>query len=500
MSCRGLLAIVLLTLAAAGSRAAAQSEADAIGFGGDEPASGENVPPPAASGSAADGGEAVQAEMAAAPADESSPWTFRTGLTLFGAIRLERDGPYRIGSAGQALDLALEYRQRLGEMVLRAQLAGHLESDFAYLINRANYDAPTLELYGWQLWVGESYLALQWPVFELSVGTQIVNFGPGEMLGVLDVVNPRDVRNLFVADPGDMRLPVLMTRAKLNLDRFRFELVVVHEPYFGLSAPPLGEFSPFRRLLLDDAALGPALAGHEMRLMHLPPRDLRELEATQVHAFLSWSLPNVDLSLLASSFLDPLGVPGFPEPSAWDNTSLEFPVLHPRFTLLGTAGAWTVGAFVLRWEAAFAIERPLATRAPDTTLLMIREARSHVATGLLGITWQPSFTTSAALEVSQSYVFQDLSLLFPIEATQIAVRFSQQFFSERLTFSLLSLLIGVTTFNAWVGRAELSYALSDGLSVAIGYVTYQPSDRFGLFYGFDRNDRLFATLRTNAVH
>lgn len=498
--CRRLAAIALLTLALAASRAAAQADADAIGFGGDEETHFETEAPASTTESAANGGESARVETAVTAAGEPSPWTFRTGLTLFGSVRLERGGPHRLGSAGQALDLTLEYRQHVGEFMLRAQLAGHAEADYAYLFNRAHYDQPTLEIYGWQVWVGESYLALQWPVFELSVGTQIVNFGPGEMLGALDIVNPRNLRSLFVADPGDLRLPVLMTRAKLNLDRIRFELLAVHEPYFGLSAPPLGEFSPFRRLLLDDAALGPALAGREIRLSHLPARDLREFKATQVHAFLSWSLPDVDLSLSASSLLDPLGVPGFPPPSAWDSNSLEFPLTHPRFTLLGTGGAWTVGAFVLRWEAAFAIDRPLATRASNATVLMISQARSHVATGLLGFTWQPSFTTSAALELTHSYVFEDLALLFPVDATQVAVRFNQQFFSERWTFSLLSLLIGVTTFNAWVGRAELSYALSDGLSIAVGYVTYHPSDQLGLFYGFDHNDRLFATLRSNAVY
>ncbi len=119
--------------------------------------------------------------------------------------------------------------------------------------------------------------------------------------------------------------------------------------------------------------------------------------------------------------------------------------------------------------------------------------------GLLGLTWVPSLTTSAALEVMQSYVCEDLALLIPVEATQIVMRFSQQFLSERFTFTLLGLEIGVAEFNAWAGRAELSYAMSNGLSIALGYVTYHPSDRFGLLYGFDRDDRVFATFRSNIV-
>jgi hypothetical protein len=35
----------------------------------------------------------------------------------------------------------------------------------------------------------------------------------------------------------------------------------------------------------------------------------------------------------------------------------------------------------------------------------------------------------------------------------------------------------------------------DYLDVALGYVTYHPTERFGLFYGLTEHDRVFANVR-----
>lgn len=446
-------------------------------------------------------GDMVSSEPSSAvEPEEPARWTFSSTYRLESALRVETQLPSRVASFRQLVDLRLEWKPELGAGVeLQFLVSGRTEADFAYLIYDARYTAPELELYAWQLLPREAYVRLSASTFELTVGEQIVNYGQAEMLGILDVVNPRDLRHPLFADVGDLRMPVLMTRASLSLDRGRIELVAVHEPYFGLTAPPLGEFSPLRHLLLGNAALSATLAGRELRTRHQPAHDVTEVEATQAHAFFSWSLPNVDLSLLASSVLDSVGVPELPDPIAWSQAAIDFPLVHPRFTLLGTAGAWTLGAFVIRWEAAFALDRPLATLRPNTNLLILSHARSQVVMGLLGLTWVPSLTTSAALEVSQSYVREDLALLFPVEATQFAARFNQSFLSERLTLTLLALLIGVDRFNAWAGRAELSYMLSDGLAVSLGYVTYNPSNQFGVFYGFNRHDRVFATFRWDVV-
>jgi hypothetical protein len=147
-------------------------------------------------------------------------------------------------------------------------------------------------------------------------------------LSVLDLINPRDLREPLLSDPADLRMPVLMTRAGLTLDRARAELVVVHEPYFGLLAPPLGEFSPLRKLLLENPAFGPTIQGRTLRNEQLPPRSVRDLGATQLGVSY---VPNATTSAAieyaqAYLFDDPARSPEL-------HTATLFPVQLPQFAL-----------------------------------------------------------------------------------------------------------------------------------------------------------------------
>ena len=56
-------------------------------------------------------------------------------------------------------------------------------------------------------------------------------------------------------------------------------------------------------------------------------------------------------------------------------------------------------------------------------------------------------------------------------------------------------MVGWTAKGGWLFRGEASYEILDGLKTGLGYVTYQPGDDFGLFYGLHDHDRLFTWLR-----
>lgn len=440
-----------------------------------------------------------------APATPPSELRLTGSVRLQSAMRLERSGVYRLATLRQVLVPRLEYRHDLqgssGSLV--AVLSGRGEADFAYLLRPQDYGAPTLETYGSQLIVGESYLRLEAPGFELALGEQIVNFGQGEVLSLLDVVNPRDLREPLSADVDQLRLPLLMTRVGVTVQRFRGDLLVVHEPYFGLLAPPLGEFSPFRKLLEDNPALGSVLADRELYYQHVPARDLSLVEASQFHARLAFSGGGLDLSLQASSLLDSLGIPGLPAPAALASQRIDLPLYHPRYALLGHGGAFSVGPVLLRWELGSELNRPLLVQAKTSVLPDWSSQRLNTVRGMLGITYVPNGRSNLALELLQTLVLDNpdrqqgaqQTLLFPVEATQLALRASQQLLRERLTLTVLALCIGLADFNAFGARFELGYALLDSLKLGVGVVTYQPSQQLGPFYGFERNDRMFASLR-----
>lgn len=436
--------------------------------------------------------------------DGPSPFSFGAALRLQTALRVEQSDPYRLAKARQIIDAHLEFKRNLGSTAqLHLYASVRSEVDFVYLMDQAAYDPATYEIYAWQILPGETYLALDCSPLQLSVGEQIVNFGQGEMLSVLDLINPHDLREPLLSDPADVRMPVLMTRAGISIDRTRAEVVIVHEPYFGLLPPPLGEFNPLRKLLLDNPAFGPAVEGRTLRNLEVPPRSLRDLGATQVHGRISWAGSGVDLAFLASSLLDSLGVPNLPPPAAFAGQNLYFPTIHPRYSMLGHAGALTFGAFILRWELALNLDRPFSAQRTDTKLLEFFGVRSNELQGMLGLTYVPTAATSAALEVAQAYLFDDparnpelhAKTLFPVQLPQFALRINQSLLRDRLKIGALFLLFGVTHVNAWAARFEFSYALTDRAEVALGFVMYRPSADFGFFYGFDNVDRVFLNLR-----
>lgn len=428
---------------------------------------------------------------------------------LQSALRLERKGADRLGKLRLWFAPRLEFgREFHAGTSLALVLSGRAEADFAYLLRPNAYDDATMALYGSQLIMGASYVQLSVSNFELTFGEQIVNFGQSEVLTLLDVVNPRDLREPLFADLEELRLPVLMTRASLTLDPVRIELALVHEPYFGLLPPPLGEFSPLRKLLGDVPGVGPSLLARDVRYAHVPGRDPTQFDAAQLHVRVALRVAQADLSLQASSVLDPLGIPGLPAPDRLLAPRIDLETYHPRYTLLGQAGAVSVGAFVLRWELGAELGRTQLLRQKGAQFPDLVSQRLSSVRALLGVTYVPNGRTNLALEALQSVVLknperrEDASheLLFPLEALQLALRFSQQFASDRAAFTLVLLCIGVTEFNAFAARAELSYALSDALRAALGGVSYLPSSHFGPFYGFERHDRVYLNLRWSFVH
>jgi hypothetical protein len=211
----------------------------------------------------------------------------------------------------------------------------------------------------------------------------------------------------------------------------------------------------------------------------------------------------VDLALQGASLLDGFGVPSLPPPQAFAGSSVDLPIFHPRYELLGQSGSLSVGAWLLRWEAAFSFNRMLALRRTDTSLLALEGQRFRTFAGLLGLTYVPSVASVFSIEALQTYVLDNPArsenptreLLFPLEATQLSLRASFQFFRERASLTLVGLVIGLSEFNGAAVRAEFGYALRDALKVSLGYQAYQPSDDFGFFYGFSRNDRIYCNWR-----
>jgi hypothetical protein len=419
------------------------------------------------------------------------------------ALQAEQTHPSRVSMLRGTLGARLNFVHRVrAAVVLRAMASARVEYDAAYLIERERWDEPSLEVYELLLLPEETYVGLKLGFFQLTFGKQIVTWGQGLMLSAVDVTNPRDQRRPGLGDLADLRIAVLMTRAELALGRKRLELLAVHEPKFGLLPPPLGVWSPMRKLFTDQLRASGALADRALRYRHVPGQVLFDLAATQLYGRLLLSGRGVDLTFQAAYLLDGLGVPGQPEPDG--ERDLILPLYHPRYWMFAQTGVVALGPCLLRWELSLDLNRALSLRRTDGRFLDLTYRRRHQVHGLLGLSYVPSARTSATLEIMQGYVYDSGSLshhnlapLWPIHAVNLAVRLEQRFLRERASLRLFGILIGLRDPNALLVRGELAYALREGLELGFGYVTYRPSDSFGPFYGFTEHDQVFVSLRTD---
>ncbi|MCA9544011.1 MAG: hypothetical protein KC613_06455, partial [Myxococcales bacterium] len=335
---------------------------------------------------------------------------------------------------------------------------------------------------------------------DVTVGRQIVAWGEGDALSVLDVVNPRDNREPGLADLDDLRLAVLASRVSWFTGAHRFELMGIHEAYFGEFAPPLADFSPFRALVTDDPTAAALLGSKRVRFAHAPERW--SLDGQMALARWVYKGPGLDLGLYAASVLDRTGVVVLPalSPALLTADTLTLTLDHQRYTLVGTSGATAVGAWLLKWELAGELDK--AFNAGDPAAGPIPELRVDRGTTLQAMA-SVGYTGIADLqifvEVQKGFLLDGPDdVLLPVEAPIAAVRATYSLLRERLQLAAAATAIGWTAERGWLVRGQAQYQIGDGFSVSAGYISYQPgrsATDFGPFYGFEEHDRLFTQVR-----
>ncbi len=374
-------------------------------------------------------------------------------------------------------------------------LGGHLEHDLAMAESGA--DEATRDVYESRYIDGEQYLALALGPVDVTVGRQIVAWGEGDAISPLDVVNPRDLREPGLADLDDLRLAVAATRVGWFPGDHRIELMAVHEQYFGERAPPLGEFSPLSSFIGDNPVAAQLLAGKTLRYEDSPERFG---SAQNVLARWVYQGPGVDLGLYGASLLERQGVVvldlvAVADPNATD-VSIELD--HRRYAMAGTSGATSFDTFLLKWELVYDHDKPFNVGdTGNVASFGVEEAK--LLTPMAGLTWRGIADTNIALEWSQAFFLDEPDdLLFPADEPQVALRFTHEALRQRLQLTAAATAFGYTAQLGWVGRAQATYELMDGVRATVGYVTYQtPRDDEDLspLTGLDDHDRVFAQLR-----
>lgn len=441
------------------------------------------------------------------------PWSLTGFFRSDWGLWVERFDDHPWAKGRQSLDLQFTYKKD----GIRVLAGVHGEYDLAYLPDADRFDEGTLDAYQARVIPGEQYIAAPLGPLEITLGRQIVAWGEADMLGVLDVINPRDMREPGLADIDDLRLPLLASRVGAFVGKHRFEAAVTHQADFGELPPPLGEFGPFGAVLGRSPEMAVLLEGREIDLKH----EGEGYDPAHWGYFFRWLYQGegLDLGLYAANARDGQGAARPPEDFdmlggllgalTLDDLRIlamteavpdrfELVMDHRRQWLFGTSGAMPSGDWLFKWELAATLDRAFNTADLSAAVPEIAVQTSTLLTGVLGVTYSGIADTTVGLEASQGHLVDDLDgLLFPVDAPSFALRILHNALRERLRLVAAASVIGLQAEHGWFARVEGTYELADALKATLGYVHYGPGadDELGPFSAFTEHDRIFARLR-----
>lgn len=439
-----------------------------------------------------DESETIFAETAPEETSKSSSWRISGFLRSDLGLWVDRIHTNGFAKARQSLDLSARYKIKNFSVVA----SGHGEYDFAYLHRREDYDSATLEAYEYLIDIRDTYVRGTTKYFDITLGKQIVAWGQGDMMTLVDVACPRDLREPGITDLDDTRLPVLSSRVGLFLGNHRIEAMVTHEAFFGYRPPPFGDYSPL-----------PAAIPRDVKdlLKNTPvwykdKQSRFDLKNQQYLGRWMYKGPGLDLELYFASILDNRGVILFDSvellSDVINSNRVEIVLDHPRYTMIGHSGALPLGSWLFKWELGADFDRAFNVVASPDMPLQLEIERASLIGGFVGVAYTGFQNTSISLEFKKSFLFEEFpTMLFDVEAPTLGLRYYRNLFREDLRLDFTLLIYGFRIEYGWLGRCLIEHIIRDGLRVSTGYIAYYPGYGFGILSGMVDNNRFYVQLR-----
>lgn len=410
------------------------------------------------------------------------------------ALRTRHGDLEPLAKARQVVELSLDY----GRGGFRMRLGVHGAYDLAYLDGEP---AVERDAYEWLVRPAESFLRWANTRFEIETGALLHAPGTMQLLDVLDVLSPRDLREPGLLEPSAARLPVFSTRLALLFGRHRVEAGVIHQAWWGLRPGPLGEFSVLREVIID--YLGVAGTPLEDALLAADVRYDDDVlgvsrHSQQPYARARFEGSRASTELLYGHLRDRVGVIGAPGAIDLGAPSIELPVAHPYYDLVGLSGEAVVGDWVLAYEAMAEWRRPIATTDPSSPQGPILDERLNLFSAALGVRYEGFLGATIGAEyrrASFGWREEHETPLLPYDVPAAALYYRHSLSRDRVVLEAALLLFGDRFDAGALARGYIAYRPMDTLQLGIGYVHYHEGPEYGPLRGFGSSDRLFADLR-----
>jgi hypothetical protein len=407
------------------------------------------------------------------------------------------------------LDVALPQDWKL-------RLAGYGFADPAYLIyGRDDYSEAVLDRYELDADFLESWIQGRLtPELDVKLGRQVVIWGRSDTIRVLDVINPLDNREPGRVDIEDLRRPVGMLRTDYYRGPWSISALAIPEIRFDLDPPTGSDFA-------IDSALGSGSGAPSVVTLHESiPDDFSnwELALALNGTFEGWDIsfhgawffedrPHVVNSTRPEDQIE-FATPGGPLP-------VGIRLGHGRQWLVGGGGNYTFGSWLAKAEFAyiggvdFCDEFPRSDDPnpppppplpPGAALLPCLGEEKDRIDAMLGLEYYGIENATVALEVANRRLLDfESSLRGAVDFAQqnteeIAFRYTQSFFREKLDVTLLAYVLGYRAQDGAILRLSADYDLRDALVLSGGILLFESGDTIPLSQ-WGRNDRLFFGIK-----
>ena len=306
----------------------------------------------------------------------------------------------------------------------------------------------------------------------LKIGRQITAWGKADGIRIADILCPQNLASLGTANYSESRLGIDAIKATLSGTYFSADAYWI--PFFRPSALPFESWNPLRKALIPSSVI---FAGNAVPVVlgDISKPELNIANSSYA-ARVSFWFPAIDFSLYGYYGFDDSPNLSY-EPGAMPPPKITVTGKYYRYGMAGFDLAVPAGAFVIRAESAFFIERAL--QLGQTSLGGYE--RKNGLRALAGFDWNKNgwmLTAQYYGDVVFAYVDSLARDAYEHGAT---ANLSKTLFSETLTLSCTG-LVRLNDLDGFAGL-KAKYSLTDEISLALAFDGYFPGPKSDGTYG-----------------
>ncbi|MGK5095022.1 DUF1302 family protein [Deltaproteobacteria bacterium TL4] len=361
--------------------------------------------------------------------------------------------------------------------------------------NREGFPKETLNAYEQEAEFRDTFI--EGPLYQknlwLKVGRQIIAWGESEGTPIIDMVNPRDSRELGQVDLEDTRIPMSATKLSWIFDSWEINAVAVHEIRVDKIGTYGSDYDPYIRLR------GPTYTITEDEV----PESTAENTEWLFRVFKSFN--GGDLSFVYADVVDNSAYLDLEQLTIVPVSFTEFvpyTTLVPKYRRIKVTGmSLNRVKDSLLFKLEFAAKSGKAYARNDMQQQVLAGvslpkswSEKDVLQGLLGLEYTITSDLVLSLESESTQIesYEENLASDEISTTSVAIL---RYNNSDQTVQTQFIWINLPADNGDLFRFSIDYDYVDALTFSASVVVYEASDEAGFVYPYRNNDRLLSSVK-----